>query len=437
MAIFCFIAIFILGRRLQTAFKFSPLRAKWISTFTLVSWLSLGGGIAATAILPDEVALILGGCLLAVIIYFADKEPDFSAFKSVLFAHYPLAGASVVTGLVALLLEKFYEDYDKYFMAAILGAFIWIFARWSATKKQRQEFDLITQQNRMLDKMVADRTAELTKQKDELQKTVELLQTTQQQLVQSEKLASLGELTAGIAHEIQNPLNFVNNFSEVSLEMIVEMEEELAKGDPQEALAIAADVKHNLEKVIHHGKRADSIVKGMLQHSRASSDTKEPTDINKLADEYLRLAYHGLRAKDKSFNADLVTHFEEQLPLIDIVPQDIGRVLLNLFNNAFYAVQKKQDTDPTFKPLVEISTRVVDRSVEIIVKDNGTGIPTDIKEKIMQPFFTTKPTGEGTGLGLSLSYDIIAKGHGGTVNIDSVEGEYSVFIINLPLSIKA
>jgi two-component system NtrC family sensor kinase len=215
------------------------------------------------------------------------------------------------------------------------------------------------------------------------------------------------------------------------------MEEELAKGDKDEALAIAADVKHNLEKVIHHGKRADSIVKGMLQHSRASSDTKEPTDINKLADEYLRLAYHGLRAKDKSFNADLVTHFEEQVPLIDIVPQDIGRVLLNLFNNAFYAVQKKQETDSTFKPTVEISTAVVNGSLEIIVKDNGTGIPADIKEKIMQPFFTTKPTGEGTGLGLSLSYDIIAKGHGGTVNIDSVEGEYSVFIINLPLSIKA
>jgi two-component system NtrC family sensor kinase len=354
-----------------------------------------------------------------------------------LVAHYPLAAVCILAGLVEWIFPTFYDDHETYSICVILAAFIWVLARWAATKKERKEFDAITQQNRMLDKLVAERTAELTKQKDELQKTVELLQTTQQQLVQSEKLASLGELTAGIAHEIQNPLNFVNNFSEVSMEMIVEMEEELAKGDKDEALAIAADVKHNLEKVIHHGKRADSIVKGMLQHSRASSDTKEPTDINKLADEYLRLAYHGLRAKDKSFNADLVTHFEEQVPLIDIVPQDIGRVLLNLFNNAFYAVQKKQETDSTFKPTVEISTAVVNGSLEIIVKDNGTGIPADIKEKIMQPFFTTKPTGEGTGLGLSLSYDIIAKGHGGTVNIDSVEGEYSVFIINLPLSIKA
>ena len=212
----------------------------------------------------------------------------------------------------------------------------------------------------MLDKMVAQRTAELTKQKDELQHTLDLLQTTQQQLIQSEKLASLGELTAGIAHEIQNPLNFVNNFSEVSMELIDEMEAELAKGDTDEANAIAADIKTNLGKIIHHGKRADGIVKGMLQHSRASSNVKEPTDINKLADEYLRLTYHGLRAKDKSFNSELITHFADKLPLVNVVPQDIGRALLNLFTNAFYAVNKKQKTaGADYKPTVELTTFVL------------------------------------------------------------------------------
>lgn len=286
----------------------------------------------------------------------------------------------------------------------------------------------------MLDNLVAERTAELTQQKDELQHTLELLQTTQQQLIQSEKLASLGELTAGIAHEIQNPLNFVNNFSEVSMELVDEMEAELAKGDTEEANAIAADIKQNLGKIIHHGKRADAIVKGMLQHSRASSNTKEPTDINKLADEYLRLAYHGLRAKDKTFNAELVTHYAENLPEITVVPQDIGRVLLNLFNNAFYAVQKKQAVaGEGYRPTVELSTTMQNGFITITVKDNGTGIPDDVKDKIMQPFFTTKPTGEGTGLGLSLSYDIVVKAHGGRIDINSTEGEGSEFIVNLPV----
>jgi signal transduction histidine kinase len=227
----------------------------------------------------------------------------------------------------------------------------------------------------------------------------------------------------------------VNNFSEVSIELLDEMEEELNKGDKEEAIAIANDIKQNLEKIRHHGQRADGIVKGMLQHSRASSNTKEPTDINKLADEYLRLAYHGLRAKDKSFNAELETHFGENIPLVNMVPQDIGRVLLNLFNNAFYAVQQKQKTaGADFKPVITLSTAVKGKSLEIKVQDNGSGIPDDIKEKILQPFFTTKPTGEGTGLGLSLSYDIVAKGHGGKIEVNSKEGESSEFIIILPVS---
>jgi signal transduction histidine kinase len=275
----------------------------------------------------------------------------------------------------------------------------------------------------------------IEEQRDQTNKALADLQLTQKQLIQSEKMASLGELTAGIAHEIQNPLNFVNNFSEVNIELIDEMELELSKGDKDEAMSIAGDIKQNLEKIRHHGKRADGIVKGMLQHSRASSDTLEPTDLNVLADEYLRLAYHGLRAKDKSFNADLNTNFADKLPMVNIVPQDIGRALLNLFNNAFYAVSQKQKTaGADYKPEVSVSTSAENEQVIIKVKDKGNGIPDAIKDKIMQPFFTTKPTGEGTGLGLSLTYDIIVKVHGGSIQVNSVEGEGSEFIIQLPIN---
>ncbi|MBS1525724.1 MAG: tetratricopeptide repeat protein [Bacteroidetes bacterium] len=271
------------------------------------------------------------------------------------------------------------------------------------------------------------------KARAQIQNTLEELKTTQNQLVQSAKMASLGELTAGIAHEIQNPLNFVNNFSEVSSELLDEMDEELEKGDVAEAKAISADIKQNLKKIRHHGKRADSIVKGMLDHSRVSSGQKEPTDLNVLADEYLRLSYHGLRAKDKEFNAELITHFDEKLPKINVVPQDIGRVLLNVINNAFYAVQQKAKTTAyNYNPMVEISTARQNGSILISVKDNGNGIPDPIKDKIMQPFFTTKPTGEGTGLGLSLSYDIV-KVHGGEITVESQEGVGTDFKVLLPV----
>ncbi|MBK9530810.1 MAG: hypothetical protein IPO42_03240 [Chitinophagaceae bacterium] len=270
------------------------------------------------------------------------------------------------------------------------------------------------------------------------------LQTTQKQLIQSEKMASLGELTAGIAHEIQNPLNFVNNFSEVSNELIDEMNAEIEKGDMEEAKAIANDIKQNLEKINHHGKRADAIVKGMLQHSRSSSAVKEPTDINKLADEYLRLAYHGLRAKDKSFNAIMKTDFDNSIGNINVIPQDIGRVILNLITNAFYEVDKKKkacQAEPAYRtgrpvevgyePTVSVSTIKEGNNVLISVKDNGNGIPQKVLDKIFQPFFTTKPTGQGTGLGLSLSYDIV-KAHGGELKVETKEGEGSKFIIALP-----
>ena len=283
-------------------------------------------------------------------------------------------------------------------------------------------------------------------QAKEIEKAYHELKTTQAQLIQSEKMASLGELTAGIAHEIQNPLNFVNNFSEVNKEMLEELKAERlkpnAERDDQLQDELINDVIGNEEKINHHGKRADAIVKGMLQHSRTSTGKKEPTDINALADEYLRLAYHGLRAKDKDFNAEIKTDFDESIGKINIVPQDIGRVILNLINNAFYAVQQKQKEAttglPTFQklatlyqPTVNVSTKKIGDRVEIKVSDNGNGIPQKIVDKIFQPFFTTKPTGQGTGLGLSLSYDII-KAHGGEIKVETKEGEGSEFIIQVP-----
>ena len=297
-----------------------------------------------------------------------------------------------------------------------------------STEKQQ----ILSTQNEYLEKQVNQRTAELNQ-------SLENLKITQDQLIQSEKLASLGELTAGIAHEIQNPLNFVNNFSEMSVELAQELNEELDKELIDKGLVeeLMSDLIQNQEKISHHGKRASSIVKGMLEHSRTSTGTKELTNINALADEYLRLSYHGLRAKDKSFNADFKTNFEENLPQIKVISQDLGRVFLNLINNAFYAVGKREkeekETEGSFKPLVIISTQNIDNQVIIAIKDNGTGMPEAVKAKIFQPFFTTKPTGQGTGLGLSLSYDIV-KAHGGILEVESEEGVGTTFMIKLPTS---
>ena len=269
----------------------------------------------------------------------------------------------------------------------------------------------------------------LQKKNTQIEQTLVQLRTTQTQLIQSEKMASLGELTAGIAHEIQNPLNFVNNFSEVNNELIEEMNNE---GDINEIKALANNIKQNNEKIAFHGKRADAIVKGMLQHSRTTSGQKEATDINALTDEYLRLAYHGMRARDKSFNAKFQTDFDNSLGKINIVSQEIGRVILNLINNAFYAVSEKAKQNIVgYEPAVTVSVRKVRDRVELRVSDNGSGVPEKILGKIFQPFFTTKPTGQGTGLGLSLSYDII-KAHGGEIKVETKEGEGSEFIIQLP-----
>ena len=275
----------------------------------------------------------------------------------------------------------------------------------------------------------------LQQQKEKVESTLTELRSTQSQLIQSEKMASLGELTAGIAHEIQNPLNFVNNFSEVNDELLKELKAEAENGNLDEIKAIAKEIEFNSEKINHHGKRADAIVKGMLQHSRKSSGQKEATDINALADEYLRLAYHGLRAKDKSFNVNIKTDFDNNVGKINVIPQDIGRVILNLINNAFYAVDEKKKLNQNgYEPTVSVSTKEFNGKVEISVWDNGNGIPQKVLDKIFQPFFTTKPTGQGTGLGLSLSYDIV-KAHGGELKVETKEGEGSVFVITLPTNI--
>lgn len=273
---------------------------------------------------------------------------------------------------------------------------------------------------------------EVAKQQVEL--TLAELQATQAQLIQKEKMASLGELTAGIAHEIQNPLNFVNNFSESNKELSEELLLELENGNLIGAKQLAIDIRENEEKIVHHGRRADSIVKNMLQHSRQSKSAKELTDINALVEDYIRLAYHGMRAKEKAFHANIEVHLDESILDVPVVPQDIGRVLLNLFNNAFYAVaEKKKKCNSAFEPMVSISTTRGAERISIIVKDNGPGMTQQVAEKVFQPFFTTKPTGEGTGLGLSLSYDTITKGHGGELKVESGEGKGTAFVVHLPV----
>jgi signal transduction histidine kinase len=315
-------------------------------------------------------------------------------------------------------LPPWYRTWWAYTLYALLFIIaISIFIRWRTNKLQKEKI--------VLEEKVTNRTAEL-------KESLENLKSTQSQLIQSEKMASLGELTAGIAHEIQNPLNFVNNFSEVSTELISEMKEEIQKSNYQEVNDIADKIRQNLEKIHHHGKRADAIVKGMLQHSSKGSGKKEPTDINALCEEYLRLAYHGLRAKDKSFNAKMKTDFDQGMGSIQVIPQDIGRVVLNLINNAFYAVDEKAKLSlEGFEPTVTVSTRKVNGRIEIKVGDNGNGVPQKVMDKIFQPFFTTKPTGQGTGLGLSLSYDIV-KAHGGDIKVETREGKGTEFFVLLP-----
>ncbi|MBD0333611.1 MAG: two-component sensor histidine kinase [Chitinophagaceae bacterium] len=359
------------------------------------------------------IALGLLVTLLSVMLatYAAYFIPPFSAIQSVVSI---LSNISFPVGLLVYVAMRFRE----------INRDVVTHAQRIVQLSEEKRTEAIRQQERLEE--------EVQRQTKDLRQTLSELKSTQTQLIQSEKMASLGELTAGIAHEIQNPLNFVNNFSEVNTELVNELKEEAKAGNTEEVLAIASDLDENLQKIAHHGKRADAIVKNMLQHSRKSTGKKEPTDINALADEYLRLSYHGFRAKDKSFNATFRTEFDNSLGRVDVIPQDIGRVLLNLFNNAFYAVtEKNKKLNGAFEPTVEVRTEKSDGKIKITVNDNGTGIPQKVLDKIFQPFFTTKPTGEGTGLGLSLSYDIITKAHGGEMKVETKEGEGTAFIIQL------
>ena len=389
--------------------------------------------------------------LSILVFYILYKSKDKSSnIRPVLLTVLPFVFAVFLIDFFQFLTPKFYENNEYYFKNFRGFTIMWLFGfgiyvqkqnKKEKIRRQKEEFErqILEDKKRSLENQVAERTAELTQQKEALEKTVVELKTTQTQLIHAEKMASLGELTAGIAHEIQNPLNFVNNFSEMSVELAQELNEELDKDliDKDLVKELMGDLIQNQEKISHHGKRASSIVKGMLEHSRTSTGIKELTDINALADEYLRLSYHGLRAKDKSFNADFKTDFDDSLPKIEIVSQDFGRVLLNLINNAFYAVGKrdngKKESGDSFKPMVVVSTQNVDKQAVIKIKDNGTGMPEAVKAKIFQPFFTTKPTGEGTGLGLSLAYDIVTKGHNGIIEVQSVEGEGTEFTVTLPL----
>ena len=447
--VFQFILIVIIINYLRKSLRLTLTMPEWNKKLMYILF-------AATAVLvinlsihrADTITNWLSIALLSLLLYIIYSQKEFKPAAFLLTAVVPYVVVTVISYLIKLMNPHWYDSWHEWIDAVTTFAIIWAFGSWVMTNRQRKELakarqkaieeeqnsKVISQMKAQLEVQVAERTQELTQQKEELELALKELKATQSQLIQSEKMASLGELTAGIAHEIQNPLNFVNNFSEVTNELIDEMKVELDNGKSEEAMEIAADVKQNLEKILHHGKRADAIVKGMLQHSRSSSGQKEPTDINALADEYLRLAYHGLRAKDKSFNAEMKTDFNENIGKVNIVPQDVGRVILNLITNAFYAVtDKKKHSDDTYKPTVSVCTRKSGNRVFITVSDNGNGIPQKNLDKIFQPFFTTKPTGEGTGLGLSLSYDII-KAHAGDIKVKTEEGEGTEFTIELPLN---
>ena len=445
-----FLLAFFMFRYMRRSLRNSDFRPQW-------NKILIGGMVASIVLILaeagfDQIKIItpwIAYLFLSFIVFLLYKREEFSRGKSIIVPILPFIIISFLRKIVELAQPDFYTSWEIYFNAGIIFSLIWMLVMLIITNKQNKALAIAREKtleeekrNKIMAELKADlevqvheRTAELTQQKEELQSALNDLKATQSQLIQSEKMASLGELTAGIAHEIQNPLNFVNNFSEVNTELIDELKDEIRKGNSKEAVEIADDLKTNENKIVEHGQRASDIVKGMLQHSRKGDGVKEPTDINNLADEYLRLAYHGLRAKDKSFNSDFSEELDENLPNIMAVPQDIGRVLLNLISNAFYAVSTealaKPDTD--YKPIVIVSTKNMADNVEIRVKDNGSGIADNHKDKIFEPFFTTKPTGSGTGLGLSLSYDIITKGHNGSLVVESKEGKGSEFIMLLPI----
>ena len=396
-------------------------------------------------LLDDLFMLVVGAGILRL----AWRMRDYQPARTVGWAFGPFLLCLSGQAVLELLGPKLLDTYDDAVSWAYTLAFSWLIGLLSVARSQKKRLaaetqrraeeahaqQLIVARKAELEQTVLARTKALRQQTEELQQALDELQTTQAQLIQAEKMASLGELTAGIAHEIQNPLNFVNNFAEVSTELAQELAEERARPARDTALEaeLLLDLKQNMQKITQHGQRAASIVRGMLEHSRASTGERVPTNLNALADEYLRLAYHGLRAKDKAFNATLKTDFAPDLGLVSVVPQDIGRVLLNLFTNAFYAVRQRQQAgEAGYAPTVSVRTERAGDEVVVQVQDNGTGIAEAVQQKIFQPFFTTKPAGEGTGLGLSLAHDIIAKGHGGALTVESQEGQGTEFTVRLP-----
>ena len=445
-----FICFFLL-RRVRRILQNTNALDPWDQTLKILFYGIIALFAAEVIFHIDFITKWIWHALLIGIIYVAFIKQEFTPTRPLMMAVLPFAIISFAADLFKIISIQQYKIVDNYVQIATGFSLVWMVAMIIVSNRQQKALQREHEKTRQeaeqkkwmearkeeLEKIVGERTAELRSQKEQVESTLAELKSTQKQLIQSEKMASLGELTAGIAHEIQNPLNFVNNFSEVNAELIEEMKVEIDKGNFEEAKIIANDIKENQEKINHHGKRADAIVKGMLQHSRNSSGTKEPTDINALVDEYLRLAYHGLRAKDKSFNATMKTDFDNKIGTINIVPQDVGRAILNLFTNAFYAVtEKKKQTTNGYEPTVEVRTKsekLPSGRLEVLisVKDNGNGVPEKVLDKIFQPFFTTKPTGQGTGLGLSLSYDII-KAHNGELKVITKENEGTEFTIHLP-----
>ena len=436
-----FILAFFLFRDLRRSLRDSELLPRWDRI--LKGGMIASGVLLAVEIASDEINQFttwLAYPLLIYIVYLIFSKAEFKERKSVITAVSPYVLISLIRKTVHWWGPDIHESVESIIEVASVFSVIWMIVMLIITNRQdkalareREKTLQEEKQNRIMAELKADlevqvvqRTAELTQQKEELQQTLDELKMAQDQLIHSEKMASLGELTAGIAHEIQNPLNFVNNFSEINMELLEELKEALADGDQEAVEAVSRDILENEDKIRYHGRRAEGIVRSMLQHSRTSTGDKELTDINGLADEYLRLAYHGFRAKDKSFNANFKTDLAEDLQKIKVVPQDIGRVLLNLINNAFQAVREAGS------PEVVVATRQLSNGIEITVKDNGPGIPGEIQQKIFQPFFTTKATGVGTGLGLSISYDIITKGHSGQLTVESKKGEGTIFTILLP-----
>jgi two-component system NtrC family sensor kinase len=448
--------IWLVRRFLATATRLPELDKRlaklWIpGVISLVGFALLKKPLHLYGDLIDNIYLL---SILGIILWIVWKLRDYQPARTIGIAAVPFVLCLLVRIGVQLVggsdLAKEYEDSLD---AAYSVAFFWAVGLSFSARSQKKRLAIEAQRraeeaaeqkrieaaNQELERLVAERTAALSQQTEELREALTELKLTQAQLIQAEKMASLGELTAGIAHEIQNPLNFVNNFAEVSSELAQELVEERSRAPRDMGLEaeLLVDLKQNMQKITQHGQRAASIVRGMLEHSRVNTGERQPTNLNALADEYLRLAYHGLRAKDKSFNATLQTDFAPSLPPIDAVSQDIGRVLLNLFTNAFYAVRQRQLAgEPGYVPTVRVRTEVLGEQVVVHVGDNGTGIPEAVQQKIFQPFFTTKPSGEGTGLGLSLAHDIITKGHGGTLAVRSQEGQGSEFEIALPIKMS-